>query len=263
MQKKKIMLILLISLITIAWGSYNGYGQVIVKIPDVKVNQDTVIFVPIIVTDLSNYSIISYQFNVYYDSLVIKARGVSVENTLTSQWGSAAANIDSVGKIVVGAFGVSPLMGSDTLLKLVFDIIAQPEDSTLIVLGDFQFNNGDPKVITQNGWLEVILSTGIRDQHLSVMPQELTLLKNYPEPFYDQTRILVHLSQPDQAQIEIVNILGQRIKQFENFPMKTGDFSIDWNATDNRGTRVLPGIYFCVVKQDNKIIGVDRMILVK
>ena len=91
----------------------------------------------------------------------------------------------------------------------------------------------------------------------------LTLLKNYPEPFYDQTRITVQLSQPGQAQIEIVNILGQRIKQFENLPMKTGEFSIDWDGTDNRGTKVVPGLYFCVVKQDNKIAGVDRMILVK
>jgi hypothetical protein len=263
MQKKKIMLILMISLITLAWGSYDGYGQVIVKIPNIKVNQDTVIFVPIIVTDLSNYNIISYQFKVYYDSLFIKARGVSVENTLTSQWGSAAVNVNSVGKMMVGAFGVSALMGSDTLLKLVFDVIAQPQDSTLIVFGDFQFNNGHPTVITENGWLEVTFPTGIRDGRLSVMPQELTLVKNYPEPFYDQTRILVQLSQPGPAQIEIVNILGQRIKQFENFPMKTGELLIDWDAKDNRGTKVLPGLYFCVVKQNNKIIGVDRMILVK
>lgn len=257
------MLILLIGLITIAWGSYDGYGQVIVKIPDIKVKQDTVIFVPVIVTDLSNYIIISYQFNIYYDSLFLKARSVSVEKTLTSQWGSATANIDSVGKMVVGAFGVSALMGSDTLLNLVFEVFGQPDDSTLIVFGDFQFNNGNPDVITENGWLEVILPTGIRDRRLSVMPQDLTIVKNYPEPFYDQTRILVHLSQPGQAQIEIVNILGQRIKQFENVHIKTGDFSIDWNATDHLGTRVLPGIYFCVVKQDHKIIGVDRMIVVK
>jgi hypothetical protein len=263
MQRKTITLILLISLITIAWGSYNGYGQIIVKIPDVRVNQDTVIFVPIIVTDLSNYNIISYQFIVYYDSVYIKAKGVSIEKTLTSQWGSATANVDSVGKMMVGAFGVSELMGNDTLLNLVFDVIARPEDSTLIVLDDFQFNNGHPNVITENGWLEATLPTGIQNRRIPIIPQELTLLKNYPEPFYDQTRIIVQISQPGQAQIEIVNILGQRIKQFENLPMKTGEFSIDWDGTDNRGIRVVPGLYFCVVKQNNKITGVDRMILVK
>lgn len=263
MQRSKILLILVVSLITIAWGSYDGFSQVTVKIPDVKVNQDTVIFVPVIVTDLTGYGIISYQFKVNYDSLVIKAMGLSVENTLTAQWGSAVANIDSAGRMVVGAFGLSELTGGDTLLKIIFEVVAEPGDSTSIILDDFQFNNGNPKAIIDNGLLKITLPTGVRDRHLSVMPQEIMLLKNYPEPFYDQTRILVHVSQPGQVKIEIFNILGQRIKQFENFPLKPGEFSLDWNATDYQGIRVPPGVYFCLVRQSNKIVAVDRMILVK
>jgi len=42
MQRSKLFLIISISLIIIAWGRNNGYGQVNVKIPDIKTRQDTV-----------------------------------------------------------------------------------------------------------------------------------------------------------------------------------------------------------------------------
>ena len=263
MQRSKVLLILWISVIIIAWGKNDGYSQVNVKIPDVKAKQDSVIFVPVLVSDLTEYGIISYQFQVCFDSLVIRAIGVSAESTLTTQWGNAIANVDSPGKMIVGAFGVSALTAGDTLINLIFKVIAQPGDSTAIMLENFKFNNDNPKAFIENGSLKVTLLTGIRDRHLSVKPDKMLLLKNYPDPFHDQTRIFIHLNQPGQIEIEIFNILGQRIKQFENLQLKVGSLSVDWNGTDDRGISVPPGVYFCVVKQRNKIVAVDCMILLK
>lgn len=262
MQRSKLYLIFSISLIIIAWGRNNGCGQVNVKIPDVKTVKDTV-SVPVLVSDLSSYEIISYQFELTFDSLVINSLGVSAERTLTAKWGNAVANIDSAGRMIVGAFGVSELSAGDTLLNLIFEAVAKPGDSTAIRFQTFNFNNDNPKATVQNGSLKIILPTGIRDRNLSPNPRQMKLLENYPEPFQSQTRIFVQLKQPGEVQLEIFNVLGQRIKQFEKKFMNPGSISIDWNADTSAGMRVPPGIYFCVLKQEDNIIDVDRMVLIR
>ncbi|UCE06979.1 MAG: T9SS type A sorting domain-containing protein [bacterium] len=263
MQRSANFIMLSISLIIIALGKNDGHGQVRVKIPDIKTKQDTIIDIPVLVSDLSDYGIISYQFLVKFDSLVIKAVGVSAESTLTAQWGNAIANVDSTGWMIVGAFGVSELKGGDTLINLVFEVIAQPGDSTPIILEKFKFNNENPTTLIDNGSLKVSLPTGIRDRNHSAILEKMRLLKNFPEPFHDRTTILLHLNQPGKVEMEIFNLLGQTIKQYDDLYLDPGGFSIDWNAINSRGMRVPPGVYFCVVKQDNKIIAVDRMILLK
>jgi hypothetical protein len=263
MQRSKILLMLSISLIIIAWGKNDAFSQVYVTVPDVQTEQDSTILVPVLVSDLSSYGIISYQFEVFFDSLVIKAKGVSAVNTLTAPWGNAVANTDSAGKMIVGAFGVSVLTAGDTLLNLVFEVVAKPGDSTSIILKDFRFNNGNPTAIVDNGSLEIMLQSGIANRKPAAMiPQKMQLLYNYPEPFQDRTSIVVNLIQSAPVEIEIFNILGQNIKHFGINLITAGQLQIDWNATHNQGVRVPPGVYFCVVRQSNKTIAVDRMILV-
>lgn len=263
MQKSKIFLILWISFITIAWGRNNSYGQVTVTIPPITTKQDSVILIPVLVSDLSTYEIIAYQFKVVYDSTVIKAVGVAVERTLTAQWGEAAVNMDSAGLMIVGAFGIHKLSVGDTLINLVFEVIAKPGDSTVIRLDDFRFNNDNPKAATKQGVLKVTVTAGIRDGNLPRLPETMRLIRHFPEPFDNQTSILVSMNQPGQIEIEIFNLLGQKIKHFENLGLNPGVISIDWNATNDHGGRVSPGIYFGVVKRNAQIVGVDRMILLK
>jgi len=194
---------------------------------------------------------------------VIRAVGVSVESTLTAQWGTAVANIDSAGKMIVGAFGVSELAAGDTLLNLVFKVIAEPGDSTAIIFNVFKFNNNNPVATVENGSLKILLPMGVRQRNSLTLPQQVQLVKNYPEPFRDLTHIAVHLNGIGLIEVEIYNILGQRIKQYEKFAVNPAGMVIDWNATDDQGISVPPGIYFAVVKQNNEIFGVDRMILLK
>ncbi len=263
MQGSKILLMLWISLIIIAWGKNDGFSQVYVTVPDVKAEQDSTILVPVLVSDLSNYNIIAYQFKVLFDSLVVKAKGVSSKNTLTEPWGNAVSNSDSAGKMMVGAFGISALTAGDTLLNLVFKVIAKPGNSTPIILKDVRFNNGNPTSVVDNGLLEIMVQSGVAGPDpVKTMPQTMQLLYNYPEPFQDRTSIVVNLTQSAPVEIEIFNILGQNIRHLGIDLITGSQVQIDWNTTDNHGDRVPPGMYFCVVKQGNKILAVDRMILV-
>ncbi len=263
MQRLKVLLILWISLIAIAWGINDGFSQVYVTVPDIKTGQDSTILVPVLVSNLSAYDIIAFQFNVFFDSLVIKAVGVSTANTITAPWGNAATNTDSEGKMIVGAYGITALTTGDTLLKLIFKVIGKPGDSTSIILKDFRFNNGNPNAIVDNGSLEIMQQSGIKSRNpLMTIPQTMQLLYNYPEPFQDRTSIVINLPQSAQVEIEIFNILGQNIKHLGINLITGSQLKIEWNATNNQGIQVPPGMYFCVVRQSNKIVAVDRMILV-
>lgn len=263
MQRSKLWLMIWISLILIAWGRDYGYSQVDVKIPDIKTTQDTTLLVPILISDLSSYGIISYQFQVVFDSLVIKAVGVSVENTSTEPWGSPAYNIDSAGIMVVGVYGTSALSAGDTLLNLIFKVIGSPGDSTLLKLTYFEFNNNNPQVNIDNGSLKIVLPSRLSRRVANTIPERMQLLSNYPEPFQDRTTILANLDNYDQVDLKIYNILGQQIKHFKAIGVNGNQLLVEWDVTDDYGMKVPPGIYFCVVKQSNKIVAVDRMILVK
>lgn len=262
MQKSKILLILGLSLIMMAWGRSNGYTQIKITIPDIKTQPGKGVFIPVLISDVSDYEIIAYQFVVKFDSLVVRAVGVSVQNTLTENWGDAISNTNFSGKMVVGAFGVSALTQGDTLLYLIFDAIAKPGAFTSIILEELLFNGGNSKTIIHNGILKIDAPTAIGDRIFGRVPPDLKLLSNYPDPFHERTLILAQFNQPCKIEIDIFNLLGQIIKQVSDLTANT-QFSYDWDATDKRGTRVSPGIYFCVVKQNEKIIAVDRMVLLK
>ena len=263
MLKSKIGLIATISLIMIAWGRYDGYAQVSVAVSNIQAQQDSMIKVPVIVSDLSGYAIIAYQFKVVYDSMLLKALGVSAENTLTAPWGNAIANVDSAGLMIVGAFGVKELLQGDTLINLVFDVLANPGDSAYVLLEDVKFNKDYPQAMVVNGTVKIVLPTRIGRDNTQAIPRNAQLVSNYPEPFQTSTSIVIKNSGQDRIEILIFNLLGQKIKHLGSFHAKIGNVELEWDATDDRGIKAPAGVYFSVVKSEKKIIGVERMILIE
>ncbi|MDZ7332986.1 MAG: T9SS type A sorting domain-containing protein [candidate division KSB1 bacterium] len=262
MQRWKLGRIFVLSAIIIAWGINDGFAQVKVTIADVAATPKSTASVAMLVSDLSNYEIISYQFEILYDSLVARAKGVAVEGTITAPWGSPAVNLDSAGRMLVGNFGTRPLSPGDTLLKLIFAVVGLPGDTSTIILKDFQFNNGNPMALSKNGRLKVLSPSGVA-QPSPIVPRKAIYLSNSPEPFCDRTTIQMIQPSPGAIDIEIYNVLGQRIKRLGNFDSNRSLLEIDWDATDQQGGPVPAGIYFCMVRQFNRILAVDRMIFIK
>ena len=66
---------------------------------------------------------------------------------------------------------------------------------------------------------------------------------NYPNPFNPTTTISFSLSaeNKDNAQISIINLKGQNVKQFSNLANKS---SVVWNGKDESGNTVASGLYF-------------------
>lgn len=75
------------------------------------------------------------------------------------------------------------------------------------------------------------------------LPDYFTLSQNYPNPFNSTTSIELSLPGPSHVQLEIFNILGQRVATLANHYMAAGRYSVTWAGTDDRGKSVASGIY--------------------
>ncbi|MDZ7319264.1 MAG: cohesin domain-containing protein [candidate division KSB1 bacterium] len=264
MQRSNIGLILGISLVIIAWGNNIGYGQVTVTVPEITTTPDTTVLVPVLVSNLAGYGIVSYQFVVLYDSMVVKATGITTENTLTAGWGNVAVNLQPAGQMVVGAFGFHELTGGgDTLVKLNFEVVARPGDSSKISLRDFSFNNDYPQATTKDGVIKITNFARMRDGGPAILPMTQRLIRHYPEPLGDYASFYVNANFQNQVTVEIRNLLGQRIREFEIVGQGQNEAFFAWDVHDGQGQIVAPGIYFCLLRQGGRVVGVEKLTVIR
>lgn len=111
--------------------------------------------VPITVTDLTGLGVISYYADIRFTEAVLNCTGVIKSGTLTSSWGAPSVNTSEDGRVTIGAYGVTPLSGQGTLLKVKFTVVGNLGQSSPLNFEVFQFNEGNPPAITQNGYAYV------------------------------------------------------------------------------------------------------------
>ncbi len=91
----------------------------------------------------------------------------------------------------------------------------------------------------------------------AVTPQKFALLPNYPNPFNPVTTIRYSLARAVPVQLELFNVLGERVAVLVNAPQTAGHHSVVWDA------REFPsGIYFYRLKAGT-FTAVRRMLLIK
>jgi len=87
----------------------------------------------------------------------------------------------------------------------------------------------------------------------SLGPQEFALTQNYPNPFNSQTTIEFSLRTVTsekgsetafQVQVEIYNLLGQKVQTLVSEPKEIGRHTIQWLGQDATGQTVGSGVYF-------------------
>ena len=97
--------------------------------------------------------------------------------------------------------------------------------------------------------------TGIRDKNANI-PASLTL-SNYPNPFNSSTVIEYEIEKKGEVQLEIYNLLGQKVTTLVHDEMLPGKHSVRWDAD-----KYSSGIYFSVLKTADDRYS-RRMVLLK
>ncbi|KAA3636002.1 MAG: T9SS C-terminal target domain-containing protein, partial [Calditrichaeota bacterium] len=145
-----------------------------------------------------------------------------------------------------GKFGFMPIYGDDIQTQTV-DGMKSGEQFYLTVDGiktneRFTWNGSASK--------QEILSLSAKGTEDN-LPTTFGLSQNYPNPFNPTTTISFSLPQSGNAQLEVFNLLGQKIKTIFDGQADAGLNTVTWDGTNNSGQTVASGIYFYRLTADN------------
>ncbi|MFH1335176.1 MAG: T9SS type A sorting domain-containing protein, partial [Candidatus Zixiibacteriota bacterium] len=93
-------------------------------------------------------------------------------------------------------------------------------------------------------------------------PTTFSLSQNYPNPFNPVTNFQFTVPKSSHVNIEIFNIVGQKVATVVDGDMKAGVYTADWNGRDENGKTVSSGIYFYRMQADD-FSNMKKMVLVK
>lgn len=80
---------------------------------------------------------------------------------------------------------------------------------------------------------------------ISPIPNQLSLS---PNPFRDNLKISCEVSEPENLEIVIYNLKGQKVRSYVIFAKSAGTHSLVWDGMDSQSSKVGPGIYLIQVK---------------
>lgn len=105
------------------------------------------------------------------------------------------------------------------------------------------------------------LLTQVEEEKIA-LPQTYEL-QIYPNPFNPQTRIEYALPTAQEINISIFNVRGQKIRTLLDGYQHAGNHTLVWRADNDRYVPVAGGIYFCVFRNENKIVRTQKMLFLK
>jgi len=76
------------------------------------------------------------------------------------------------------------------------------------------------------------------------LPKDFVLNQNYPNPFNQNTTISFALETRQDVTLEIINVLGQRVRTLVSGVLPPGAHAIEWNGADDAGRTAASGVYF-------------------
>ena len=96
-----------------------------------------------------------------------------------------------------------------------------------------------------------------------MIPNKSQLLGNYPNPFNPKTEISFQISEVSNVTVDIYNVRGEKVKSLVNDILTPATYSYIWDGTDNQQNSVGSGVYFYTLSLDGKIVGQQKMVLMK
>lgn len=133
---------------------------------------------------------------------------------------------------------------------------------------DYRFTM--PKNQTQRRFRLVAGKQTFAEQNTGGIPltaSSFALGQNHPNPFNPSTFIQYTLGHSGVVQLEIYNVLGQRVRQLRNEQQAIGTHRVEWDAKDDAGETVSSGVYFykvTVTSNNEKLFSeTKKMVLMK
>jgi hypothetical protein len=88
------------------------------------------------------------------------------------------------------------------------------------------------------------------------------LEQNFPNPFNPQTTIAFSLKQAKDVRLTIYDVTGGRVKDLMNERRPAGAYQIVWDGTNNSGSQVASGVYFCKLSAGS-FVDTKKLVMLK
>ena len=108
-------------------------------------------------------------------------------------------------------------------------------------------------IIPRSGWVRI-------DSRRAPTITESVLIV-YPNPFNSTVAIKLEIRKPDFIETAVFDVLGRKIRDFENAWREVGPSIIQWDGKDNEGRNVSSGIYFFSVRSGTVLASARMMLL--
>jgi len=139
----------------------------------------------------------------------------------------------------------------------IYDVSNDGRPDLLISIYDYW---NVPRV--QTYYLENLYYTSITYSP-KILPSELKLLNNYPNPFNNTTTIPFIINVNSNISLKIYNILGKEVQTLiSNKTYSPGRHKIIWAGTDNNGKDLSTGLYF-IELTNNKEKAFKKLLLMR
>lgn len=96
----------------------------------------------------------------------------------------------------------------------------------------------------------------------NLQPGTFMLLQNYPNPFNPSTTIEFVMEEAGPVNLSIYDISGKVVRTLANGVLAPGRKTLKWDATDNSGNIVAPGVYFYSLRTSD-FSETKKMMLIK
>ncbi len=96
----------------------------------------------------------------------------------------------------------------------------------------------------------------------AAVPAAAFLDQNFPNPFNPQTVIRFGLDEPANVVLQVFDVNGALVKTLVRGARPAGIYPINWNGTNERGTALPAGVYFCRLRTASTTVS-RKMILLR
>ena len=125
----------------------------------------------------------------------------------------------------------------------------------------YQKKENNKWVNSQRTWISYEnLPLSTNNESLEI--NNFTLAQNYPNPFNPNTNIDFSLSNESEVKLLIYDLTGKLIKELIDGKKVVGNYSVNWDGTNNDGNKVGAGVYLYKLRTDNFTL-TRKMILLK
>lgn len=141
-------------------GSSGPGRSASITLPQLVAPADNEVTIPVAVQGVANKGVISYEFELAYDPLVIQPQTDPVDLSGTVSSGlTAVTNSSDPGVLRVAVYGATGISSNGLLLNLRFNAIGAPGSVSALTWGRLMLNDGNPRVMAMDGQVELSAAT--------------------------------------------------------------------------------------------------------